>query len=91
MNSLTMDFRYEEIFGVELPDAYERLLLDCMLGDQTLFWRSDGIEAAWALVTPVLKRWEEKGCPLAFYESGSWGPAESEALLERDGRKWRVL
>ena len=91
MNSLTMDFRYEEIFGVELPDAYERLLLDCMLGDQTLFWRSDGIEASWSLVTPVLKRWEEKGCPLAFYESGSWGPRESEALLKRDGRRWRVL
>jgi glucose-6-phosphate 1-dehydrogenase len=91
MNSLTMDFRYQDIFGIELPDAYERLLIDCMLGDQTLFWRSDGIEAAWSLVTPVLKRWNEKGCPLAFYQSGSWGPRQSEALLHHDGRRWRTL
>jgi len=93
MDSLTMDFRYKDILGVELPDAYERLLLDCMLRDQTLFWRSDGIEASWALVTPVLEKWEEEleSCPLALYESGSWGPRESDALLERDGRQWREL
>jgi len=93
MDSLTMDFRYREIFGVELPDAYERLLLDCMLGDQTLFWRSDGIEVAWSLITPVLERWGEDpgSCPLTFYEAGSWGPPEAEALLKRDGRRWREL
>ena len=92
MKSLTMDFHYQRA-GIELPDAYERLLLDCMLGDQTLFWRSDGVEAAWSLVSPVLKRWEEnkKSCPITFYKSGSWGPNESETLLERDGRQWRVL
>ncbi len=91
MNSLTMDFRYEEIFGIELPDAYERLLLDCMLGDQTLFWRSDGIEASWALVTPVLDKWEQEGCPLASYDAGSWGPTQAHTLLEHDGRHWRKL
>jgi glucose-6-phosphate 1-dehydrogenase len=91
MNSLTMDFRYQDIFDFELPDAYERLLLDCMMGDQTLFWRSDGIEASWALVTPVLEKWAAKGCPLAFYKSGSWGPRESVELLKRDGRHWREL
>ena len=91
INSLTMDFRYQDIFGIELPDAYERLLLDCMLGDQTLFWRSDGIEASWSLVTPVLEKWETEGCPLAFYESGSSGPQEAEELLRRDGRQWRQL
>ncbi len=91
MNSLTMDFRYETVFGVELPDAYERLLLDCMLGDQTLFWRSDGIEASWSLVTPILEKWAAEGCPLTFYESGSWGPREADNLLERDGRQWREL
>jgi len=92
MKSLTMDFHYQRA-GIELPEAYERLLLDCMLGDQTLFWRSDGVEAAWSLVTPVLKRWEEneKSCPITFYKSGSWGPKDSETLLERDGRQWRVL
>ena len=91
LNSLTMDFRYQDIFDIELPDAYERLLLDCMMGDQTLFWRSDGIEAAWSLVTPVLEKWEAEGCLLAFYESGSWGPRESRELLKRDGRQWREL
>jgi len=91
MNSLTMDFRYQDVFGIELPDAYERLLLDCMLGDQTLFWRSDGVEAAWSLVTPVLDKWEKEGCPLAFYRSGSWGPREADDLLGRDGRRWRKL
>lgn len=92
MDSLTMDFHYKEA-GIELPDAYERLLLDCMLSDQTLFWRSDGVEASWSLVTPVLERWaeEEKSCPITFYKSGSWGPRESERLLARDGRQWRAL
>ena len=91
MNPLTMDFRYQDIYGVELPDAYERLLLDCMMGDQTLFWRSDGIEASWSIVTPVLRKWEKEGCPLAFYKSGSWGPREAEELLTRDERQWREL
>jgi glucose-6-phosphate 1-dehydrogenase len=91
MNSLTMDFRYKDVFGIEMPDAYERLLLDCMLGDQTLFWRSDDVEAAWSFVTPILDKWESKpeSCPLTFYESGSWGPLESSKLIEHDGREWR--
>ncbi len=91
MTSLTMAFRYRDILGIEMPDAYERLLLDCMLGDQTLFWRSDDVESAWAFVTPVLQKWEEDPnvCPLSFYQSGSWGPHQSLELIERDGRKWR--
>ena len=91
MNSLTMNFRYKDIFGIEMPDAYERLLLDCMLSDQTLFWRSDDVESAWSFVTPVLDKWESdpESCPLTFYESGSWGPRESTELLELDGREWR--
>jgi len=91
MISLTMDFCYKEIVDIELPDAYERLLLDCMLGDPTLFWRSDGIESAWSLVTPILGKWEKEpeSCPIAFYESGSWGPDKSDELLENDGRQWR--
>lgn len=62
-----------------------------MLDDQTLFWRSDGIEAAWSLVTPVLREWEEnpKKYPPAFYKADSWGPRESDRLLENDGRRWR--
>lgn len=93
MDSLDMNVRYRDIFAGELPDAYERLLLDCMLGDQTLFVRSDDMEVSWSLFTPVLKTWEEerdgkKTGQLKIYPSGSWGPEESEALLQRDGRSW---
>ncbi|HGJ63776.1 TPA: glucose-6-phosphate dehydrogenase [bacterium] len=92
MNSLTLDFRYKDVFGAEMPDAYERLLLDCMLGDQTLFWRSDDVEATWAFVTPILDKWEldPECCPLTFYKSGSWGPDEAKELIKRDGREWRI-
>lgn len=93
MDNVSLNFRYKDLLGVDLPEAYERLLLDCMLGDQTLFWRTDGIEAAWTIVTPVLRKWEEDQeiCPLAFYEAGSWGPREAEEMIERDGRKCRML
>jgi len=87
-----MDFRYAESFGVEPPTAYETLLLDCMLGDQTLFSRQDTVELAWELLTPILTRWQQDGAKgLAFYEAGSWGPAEANALIERDGRRWQRL
>lgn len=87
-----MDFRYAESFGVEPATAYETLLLDGMLGDQTLFNREDAVELAWELLTPMLERWRDDGArDLAFYEAGSSGPAEAEALLERDGRRWQRL
>ncbi len=96
MSALTMHFSYREAFGGEMRDAYERLLLDCMLGDQTLFTRSDNIEIAWALLTPVLQAWEEAGeegnkhvGPLCFYEAGSWGPEEADKMLAEERRKWR--
>ena len=90
MQTVDMDFDYESSFGTVPPEAYERLLLDCMTGDQTLFNHKDGVERCWELITPVLKRWAEiSPSTLHLYESGTWGPAESEALLERDGRKWR--
>jgi glucose-6-phosphate 1-dehydrogenase len=77
---------------VETPGAYETLLLDCMLGDQTLFTREDAVEMAWELLTPVLERWMQDGAGgLTFYEAGSWGPAEADALLARDGRHWHRL
>ncbi len=87
-----MEFRYGDSFGVAPPTAYETLLLDCMLGDSTLFNRNDAVELAWELVMPVLNRWKsdgEKG--LTFYEAGSWGPEEADRLLERDGRRWQRL
>ena len=90
MASLTMDFAYNEVFNEEPPDAYERLLLDAMLGDQTLFIRQDTMEVAWSIFTPVLKAWHEAGeSVLCEYEAGTWGPKEARELIERDGRRWR--
>ncbi|MDE3095186.1 MAG: glucose-6-phosphate dehydrogenase [Chloroflexota bacterium] len=88
---VNMDFRYGTSFGVEPPEAYERLLLDAMLGDSTLFTRWDGVEAAWELLTPVLDAWASGVSPLRFYEAGSWGPDEARTLMERDGREWHRM
>jgi glucose-6-phosphate 1-dehydrogenase len=87
-----MDFRYGESFGAVPPTAYETLLLDCMLGDSTLFNRDDAVELSWELVTPILDGWKQDGEKgLAFYESGSWGPKEADDFIERDGRSWHRL
>jgi len=87
-----MEFRYGESFGAPPPTAYETLLLDCMLGDATLFNRSDAVELSWELVDPILSHWREQGPKgLATYQAGSWGPAEADALIERDGRQWHRL
>lgn len=96
MGSLNMDFKYADIIEGEPPDAYERLLLDCMLNDQTLFIRSDNIEVAWSLLTPVLQAWEkkadrEKAGHLYNYPAGASGPVEADELIERDGFRWREL
>jgi glucose-6-phosphate 1-dehydrogenase len=88
-----MNFCYEQAFGIEEPpSAYEWLLLDAMQGDQTLFARSDWIYEAWSLVDPLIAQWEAQPCAeLANYAAGTWGPAEAETLLKRDGRAWQVL
>ncbi len=96
MSTLTMDFDYEEVFGDKPPDAYERLLLDCMLGDQTLFIRDDVMKEAWSIFTPVLESWEnapeeQVNRELHIYPSGSWGPPEADELLKKDGREWYQL
>jgi glucose-6-phosphate 1-dehydrogenase len=87
---VTMEFRYGTSFGAEPPEAYERLILDCMLGDGTLFTRGDEVEASWAWIDRIEKAWA-KSEPPSFpnYASGSWGPAAADELLARDGRKWR--
>jgi glucose-6-phosphate 1-dehydrogenase len=89
--SVDMDFQYGSTFGVSNADAYNRLLLDCMMGDQTLFTRADEVEAAWRVVTPALTVWESPTDPTSIptYEAGTWEPAEAELLLNRDGRRWR--
>lgn len=90
MRSVDMEFHYADTFGeTAIPDAYERLLLDALQGDASLFTRADEVEAAWELIDPILKVWEtHQTAPLAAYKPGSWGPAEADALLSRDGRKW---
>jgi glucose-6-phosphate 1-dehydrogenase len=89
---VTMDFRYNASYGVESPEAYERLLLDAMLGDSTLFTRSDEVEASWSLITPIHQGWEQAPAPeFPNYEAGSWGPKQADTLLERDWRAWRRL
>jgi glucose-6-phosphate 1-dehydrogenase len=86
---VTMEFRYATSFGAEPPEAYERLLLETMLGDATLFARRDEIETAWAWLDPLLKKWESEPNPPEFYPSGTWGPDSADELIEKDGRKWR--
>lgn len=91
--SVDMDFRYDTAFGRANTDAYARLLVDCMLGDQTLFTRGDEVEASWRILTPLLSVWDAPAAPdaIPLYEAGSWGPIEAELLLNRDGRRWRRL
>lgn len=87
-----MDFDYGT-FGLKTADAYHRLLLDSMLGDQTLFTRADEVEEAWRVVTPALAAWDAPCDPVSIpqYEAGTWEPPEAEFLLNRDGRRWRRL
>ena len=87
-----MDFHYGSTFGATSPEAYERLLLDVMAGDATLFMRRDGVEAAWRWVMPILERWaEQTDEPLPTYPAGEWGPPEADRLIEATGRQWRPL
>ncbi len=91
LRPVMMDFRYGSSFGEEVPTAYENLLLDCMQGDATLFTRSDEVECAWGLISPILEVWKEGTTPVQTYEAGSWGPAIADELIERDERQWRRL
>jgi glucose-6-phosphate 1-dehydrogenase len=88
--SVEMAFHYKDAFGeTAIPEAYERLLLDALNGDATLFTRADRAELAWDLLDPIIKAWNEPaGPPLYGYDAGTWGPAAADQLLERDGRKW---
>jgi glucose-6-phosphate 1-dehydrogenase len=89
LRPVRMDFLYGTSFGESGPDAYERLLLDAMLGDPTLFARRDEVETAWTLMQPVLDGWDDLPTPVYPYESGSWGPSKADALMRRDRREWR--
>jgi len=91
MSTLNMNFDYQSVFGVRMPEAYQRLLLDCMVGDQTLFTRYDSVEIAWQLLTPVLEAWQNDGTAPYEYAAGSDSFAEADSLIESDGREWRKL
>jgi len=90
LGTVDMNFEYQEYFGKQPSTGYERLLHDCMIGDQTLFQRADMVEAGWCVVNPVLDLWKAL-LPRNFpnYPAGAWGPKEADELLERDGRRWR--
>ena len=91
-NPVEMNFRYDDAFGAPSPEAYERLLLDVMAGDASLFMRRDAVEASWTWITPILNGWETYGTKwLPEYSAGSWGPVEADRLIQNDGREWRTL
>ena len=89
--AVNMDFNYADAFGKSSANGYERLLLDAMLGDATLFVDRDGVEATWAVFTPILEAWEKQSQEFPDYAAGTWGPEASDALLKKDGRKWYKL
>ena len=91
IGTLRMQFGYSEVFGGSPPDAYQRLLLDCMLGDQTLFTRQDEVEVCWRLLEPVLQGWESQSSMPYEYRAGSESFPQADRLIEADGRKWRSL
>jgi glucose-6-phosphate 1-dehydrogenase len=92
LRPVNMDFRYGTTFGKASPEAYERLLLDAMIGDPTLFARADEVHGAWQFITPILEAWAAAPPPaLPNYAAGTWGPDAANVLIERDGRQWRRL
>ena len=88
IRTVHMDFMYGGAFRMELPEAYERLILDAMLGDQTLFTRSDEVEEQWAIVDAIVAAWPRDRPAFPNYAAGTWGPVAADELIERDGREW---
>jgi glucose-6-phosphate 1-dehydrogenase len=91
IEGVRMDFNYADYFERRPSTGYETLIYDCMIGDATLFQRADEIEAGWRVVQPLLDSWRDTPAGLSIYPAGSVGPREAEALLSRDGRRWRAL
>jgi glucose-6-phosphate 1-dehydrogenase len=90
LGPVMLDFDYNEVFGGQSPEAYERLLLDAIHGDGTLYARGDWVEEAWQILMPVLEAWQHGPAPsFPNYEAGSWGPAEADAFVAQDRRTWR--
>ncbi|MDX2039046.1 MAG: glucose-6-phosphate dehydrogenase [Isosphaeraceae bacterium] len=91
LQEVRMDFRYGTAFASPPPEAYERLLLDVILGDPTLFTRTDEVDSAWRFITTILEAWDQGASPVETYPAGTWGPDSADRLLEADGAKWRRL
>jgi len=91
LRTVSMDFQYGSSFLKPSAEAYERLLLDALLGDSTLFARWDEVERAWEVVEALLKAWAAHPIGEPNYEAGSWGPEAGDELIARDGREWRRL
>lgn len=91
LQEVRMEFRYGTAFASPPPEAYERLLLDVMLGDPTLFTRIDEVESAWEFITPILEAWQSEGTEPELYPAGTWGPAAADRLLAADNAHWRKL
>jgi glucose-6-phosphate 1-dehydrogenase len=91
LRNVSLDMTFAEAFNARSADAYERLLLDVVRNNQTLFMRRDEVEAAWKWVDPILKSWEAVGQPVQAYTAGTWGPSQAIALIERDGRTWHEV
>ncbi|GHO86021.1 glucose-6-phosphate dehydrogenase [Dictyobacter formicarum] len=87
--TIDLDASYKTVFGIELPEAYERLIADCILGDSTLFIRRDEIEESWRIIDSIINAWKQMGPETVYpYPAGTWGPKEADELIERDGREW---
>ncbi len=89
LRTVQMDFLYGGAFRTDLPEAYERLILDCLLGDATLFTRADEVDRQWALVDSIMASWKRERTRFPNYDAGTWGPQAADELLRRDGREWR--
>jgi glucose-6-phosphate 1-dehydrogenase len=89
LRTVHMDFLYGAAFRTGIPEAYERLILDCLLGDATLFTRADEVEQQWTVVDAIVERWRDEVPDFPNYAAGTWGPQEADDLIERDGRAWR--
>ena len=89
VRDVTMDFGYGNAFTESSPEAYERLILDVLLGDPPLFPRHEEVELSWAILDPLIASWARRGTPEA-YPAGTWGPASADAMMSRDGRRWRI-
>ncbi len=92
IDPVRMDFKYSSAFAKQTPEAYERLILDAMLGEASLFAREDEVDLSWKLIDPIIESWSgANAAPLYHYQAGNWGPEESSALLERSSREWLRL